>query len=91
MSSISKSSSDSKVMSKLEENAGKINISVEELIDQYIKLGLYEDDYYEPRSLTKEEIREVLRKDDERDRKMGVPPMKHNFDEIVGLFNRYED
>ena len=88
MSSNSKNSSDSMVMSKLEENAGKLNISVKELINQYFKLGLYEDDYYDPKPLTKEERRELLRKDLERDRKMGVPPMKHNLHELIGLFNR---
>ena len=91
MSGISKSSSDSKVMTKLEVNAGKLNISVKELINQYIKLGLYEDDYYEPEPITEEEFVELLRRNGEKDRKRGIPPRKHITDAIVGLFNKYED
>ena len=91
MSSNSKNSSDSMVMSKLEKNSSKLNISVKELINQYIKLGLYEDDYHEPEPITEEEFVELLRRDSEKDRKRGIPPRKHITDAIVGLVNKYED
>ena len=91
MSFNSENSKDSDVMTKLEENAGKLNISVEELIDQYFKLGLYEDDYYEPEPITRDEFLEILRKNRIKDEKRGIPRMKHYYGEIIGLFNKYED
>ena len=91
MSFNSENSKDSDVMTKLEENAGKLNISVEELIDQYFKLGLYEDDYYEPEPITRDEFLEILRKNRIKDEKRGIPRRKHGFDGMVGLFNKYED
>ena len=91
MSDNSRTSGDNMVMTKLKENSSKLNISVDELINQYLKLGLYEDDYYEPEPITKEDFIEILIKNREKDEKRGIPPMEHNFDDMVGLFNKYED
>ena len=91
MSSISKSSSDSKVMTNLEENAGKLNISVKELINQYIKLGLYEDYFYEPEPMTEEKLIKILDRNAKKDRANGIPPRKHKLDSLVRLAEKYRD
>ena len=91
MSGNSRISGDNMVMTKLEENSNKLNISVEQLIDNYIKMGLYEDDYYVPEPITKDDFIEILRKNREKDEKRRIPRMEHNFDKMVGLFNKYED
>ena len=91
MSSNSKNSSDSMVMSKLEENAGKLNISVKELINQYIKLGLYEDYFYEPEPMTEEKLIKILDRNAKKDRANGIPPRKHKLDSLVRLSEKYKD
>ena len=40
----------------------KLDITVEELIEMYIKRGLYIDDYYDPSKRTREELIEILKK-----------------------------
>lgn len=81
---------DEMILAQLEENSKKLNISVDELIDRYIRLGLYTDDYYGPPKLSKEELMELSRVDIE-DLKNGIPPKKHNFNALVGKFNRHDD
>lgn len=75
---------DKEIETRLKKKSAKLNISLDELIERYIKLGLFTDDYYEPPKLTSEEVKEIIRKDAERDRKRGIPPMKHNPDAFVG-------
>lgn len=59
---------------QLIENSKKLNISVEELIERYIKRGLYSDDYYFQPQLSKEEIDEIFKRNLERDKKQGISP-----------------
>ena len=54
---------------QLNENSRKLNISLNELIERYIKRGLYSDDYYVQPPLSKEEIDEIFKKNMERDKK----------------------
>lgn len=82
---------DEMILAQLQENSKKLNISVDELIDRYIRLGLYTDDYYEPPKLSKEELMELSKIDIEKDLKNGIPPKKHNFNALVGKFNRHDD
>ena len=76
------------IEAKLGEKSNKLNISIDELIDRYIRRGLFCDDYYVPPKYTREEMLERGRKAVERDRKNGYPPMKHNFDVFVGRWNK---
>lgn len=79
---------DEMIEAKLREKSNKLNISIDELIDRYIRRGLFCDDYYVPPKYTREEMLERGRKAVERDRKNGYPPMKHNFDVFVGRWNK---
>ena len=82
---------DKMIQAQLEENSKKLGISIDELIDRYIRVGLFTDDYYVPPKLTREELLEICKKDVEEDMKKGFPPKKHNFETFIGKFNRYED
>ena len=76
---------------ELKEKSNKLNISVDKLINRYIKRGLFMDDYYEAPQLTLEELMELSRKYVEKDMKNGIPPKKHNFDGLIGICNRHDD
>lgn len=79
---------DKMIENRLKENSSKLGISVDELIDRYIRLGLFTDDYYTPPQLTRDELIEISKKNVEKDKKNGFPPKKHNFDVFVGILNR---
>lgn len=79
---------DKMIENRLKENSSKLGISVDELIDRYIRLGLFTDDYYTPPQLTREELIEISKKNVEKDERNGFPPKKHNFDVFVGILNR---
>jgi len=81
---------DEMIENRLKEKSRKLGISLDELIDRYIRLGLFTDDYYEPPKLSREELMEISRREVEKDMKNGFPPKKHNFDSFVGKFNRYD-
>ena len=91
MSGNSRISGDNMVMTKLEENSSKLNISVKELINQYIKLGLYEDYFYNPEPITEEEFIKILDRNAKKDRENGIPPRKHKLDSLVRLSEKYRD
>lgn len=76
---------------KLIEKSNALNISIGVLIDRYIRRGLFIDDYYEPRKLTREELLEISRKELEKDIKKGYPPVKHDFSAFIGFLNKYDD
>lgn len=76
------------VLDKLNAISKRLNISVNELIERYIRRGLYIDDYYEPPRRTREELIEMCKKDVEKDLKNGILPKKHNFDIFVGRWNK---
>ena len=50
-----------------------------ELIERYIRRGLYSDDYYTQPQLSKEEIDAIFKRNLERDRENGIPPKENNF------------
>ena len=81
---------DDMIENRLKEKSIKLGISVDELIDRYIRRGLYSDDYYESPQLTMEELLEMSKKDVKKDMEYGIPPKKHNFNSFVGKFNRYD-
>jgi hypothetical protein len=78
---------DELVEARLEENSNKLNISLHDLIDRYVGMGLYCDDYYEPPKLTREELLEASKRRVEKDKEMGIFPKKHNFDIFVGRWD----
>ena len=82
---------DKMVYARLKERSNWLNISVDELIDRYIRRGLFSDDYYEPPKLTMEELLEISRKDVEKDIENGIPPQKNNFDIFVGRWSKSND
>ena len=82
---------DKMIEEQLKEKSAKLGISLYELIDRYVKRGLFMDDYYEPPKLTREELEEICKKDVEKDRKRGIPPKKHNSDVFIGRWNKSDE
>ena len=91
MSEKNKEHSDKMIETKINETSEKLNISVEDLINRYVKRGLYMDDYYEPPKLTREELLEMGRKEVEKDRKRGIYPKDTNFDVFVNRWSKNKD
>lgn len=81
---------DEMIEMQLEENSHKLNISLEELIIRYIRRGLYSDDYYMQPDFTREELEEMSKRDLKRDMENGIPPVKNDFSDFIGILNRYE-
>ena len=79
---------DDMIQAQLEENSKKLGISLDELIDRYIKRGLYSDDYYMQPKLTKEELDEIFKKDLKKDMENGIPPQKHDFSVFIGRWDK---
>ena len=75
---------DNMIEEQLKEKSTKLGISLYELIDRYIRRGLYSDDYYMQPPIPREELDEICKRDMERDRKRGIPPKKHNFGVFIG-------
>ena len=75
---------------QLKEKSNILNISVDELIDRYIRRKIFFDYFYTPPKRTKEELVEMAKKAVEEDKKRGIFPKKHNFDFFVGLNNKYD-
>ena len=70
---------DKMIQAQLEENSKKLGISIDELIDRYIRVGLFTDDYYNPPQLTREELIEISKKNVEKDKEsvVSIIPIKH--------------
>ena len=79
------------VEAKLKETSSKLNISLDELIDRYIRRGLFSDDYYVPKEFSREELIELSKRDIEKDKRRGFFPQKHDFSVFVDLFNKSDD
>ncbi len=63
---------DEMVETQLIEKSKRLNISLDELIERYIRRGLYSDDYYTQPQLSKEEIDAIFKQNLERDKKKGI-------------------
>lgn len=70
---------DEMIEAQLIEKSNILNISMEELIERYIRRGLYSDDYYTQPQLSKDEIDAIFKRNMERDKKNGIPPRKNVF------------
>lgn len=79
---------DKMVEARLKERSSILNISLDDLIDRYIRRGLYGDDYYIQPPIPREKLIEMSKREVERDRKRGFPPKKHNFDALIGRWNK---
>ena len=67
---------DEMIETQLNEYSKKLNISVDELIERYIKRGLYSDNHYLERKVTLEELDRINKLDMERDQKKWNPSKK---------------
>ena len=82
---------DKMMETRLKENSEKLNISIDELIDRYIRRGVYSDYFYWKRpKLSLDELKEMSKRDAERDRKNGIFPKLHD-NSHVGICNRQDD
>ena len=77
---------DEMIENQLKENSEKLNISVEELVDRYIRRGLYTDDYYRQPKLSKEKLKEIFKIEDNVNMKENNSK-KGNMDSIVGIYD----
>lgn len=76
------------IEARLNDIAGKLNISPNELIDRYIKRALHRKyGYYKPKRITEEELLQSNEKRLKKDRIKGFIPKKHNFDKYVGIIH----
>ena len=83
---------DKMIEAQLEENAKKLNISVEELIERYIKREIHSDYYFDKRPApTREELDEIHRRNVELDRKRGVKFIKHDHSVFVNRWSSSDD
>ena len=82
---------DEMMEAQLIEKSNELNISLDELIDRYIRMGLYIDDYYEPPQLTREELLKSGKKAVEEDIKNGFPPKKHDFSVFINRWSKSDD
>ena len=73
---------------RLKENSQKLNISVDELIDRYIRQEIAVDNncFIKP-EMSLEELKEISKKEAERDRRNGIFPKPHG-KSIVGICNK---
>lgn len=79
---------DEMMETKLIENSQKLDISIFDLIDRYIKRELCADNnYLKKHKLSLDELKEISRIDVERDRKRGIFP-KPRSNSLVGICNR---
>ena len=76
---------DAKIEAQLKEKSSKLNISVDELIDRYIRRELYSDDFYEAKPHSQEELIEISKKEIQKDKKKGIMPKNNDFDVFVGM------
>lgn len=83
--------SDKMIETQLKEKSNILNISLDGLIDRYVRREIYVDKFYVPPKRTRQELIEMGRKAVEEDKKRGIYPKKHNFDSFVGRWNRYDD
>lgn len=65
------------INAQLKANSEKLNISIDELIERYVRRGLFTDDYWEPQEVTIEELRKINKIELEREKKMGLKPPKN--------------
>ena len=79
---------DNTIEEQLEEKSAKLNISLEELVERYIKRGLFMDDYYDPPEITEEEFVEMCKRDAKKDMERGITPKKHDFDVFIDRWNK---
>jgi hypothetical protein len=78
---------DEMIYTQLKEKSDILNISVEELIDRYLRRELFTDNYFKPPEYTMEELLEMSRKAVEKDRKNGIPIKKHDFSVFIGRWS----
>ena len=79
---------DEMIETQLNEYSKKLNISVDELIERYIKRGLYSDNHYLERKVTLEQLDRIHKLDMERDQKNGIPLKKHNPDVFINRLGK---
>ena len=83
---------DEMINAQLKANSEKLNISIDELIEWYVRRGLFTDDYWEPPEITIEELRKINKIELEREKKMGLkPPKKHRFDVFVNRWSEDDE
>lgn len=83
---------DKMIETQLIEKSNKLNISLDELIERYIRIGLFIDEgLYEPPVYSREELDEMAKKRIEEDKKRGIMPKKHDFSVFINWCNESSD
>ena len=82
---------DDMLETQLRKNSEKLNISVNELIDRYIKRAIYREFFYVHKPLTWEEWKERSRKNVEKDKKRGIQPCDNTGMDDIFIKIAYSD
>ena len=83
---------DEMVETQLIEKSKRLNISVDDLIERYIRFGLFIDlGLYEPPVYSREELNERAKKAVEEDKKRGIMPKKHDFGAFINRWSKSDD
>ena len=83
---------DKMLETQLKEIVQELNISIDELIDRYIRRGVYVDyGYHNPKRITEEELLRTHAKRIQKDIEKGYRPKKHNFDFLIGIIHSPDD
>lgn len=83
---------DEMIETQLIEKSKRLNISLCELIDRYIRIGLFiDEDLYEPPVYSREELNEMAKKAVEEDKKRGIMPKKHDFSVFINRWSKSDD
>ncbi len=77
---------DEMIESQLKENSNRLNISVDELIERYIRRGLYRDDYYKPPKMSQKKLLDLFNLDEEPSKKRKNHPKKSSMDSIIDIY-----
>lgn len=79
---------DDMIETQLKENSKKLSISLEELIDRYIRIGLYMDDYYKQPKLSKEKLMKIFKIDEQKKKNHSKD---NSMDALVGIYKYSEE
>ena len=83
---------DEMVETQLIEKSNMLSISLCELIDRYVRIGLFIDEgLYEPPVRSREELNEMAKKAVEEDKKRRVMPKKHDFSVFINRWSKFYD
>lgn len=75
---------DKMMKAQLKEYSNRLGISIDDLIELYIRRGLFVDDYYVQPKLSEEKLQELFSRDDGTEKREIDP--KYSMDSLIGIY-----